>query len=69
MIIKLLIKFGRILVEQSENLSSEIENRRKYQREVITELKNILEEFSNRLDEAAERIKKLRQAVKVTQTD
>ena len=62
MIIKLLIKFGRILVEQSENFSSEIENRRKYQREVITELKNTLEEFSNRLDEAAERIKKLIQS-------
>lgn len=46
MIIKLLIKFGRRMVEQSENFNREIENRRKYQREVITELKNTLEELT-----------------------
>ena len=62
MIIKLLINFGRRMVEQSENFNREIENKRKYQREVITELKNTLEGFNNRLDEAAEGIKKLRQS-------
>ena len=42
MIIKMLTNFGRQMVEHSENFNKEMENKRKYQTEVITELENTL---------------------------
>ena len=45
--------------EQSKNFSKEIENIRKYQTEVITEMKNALEGFNSRLDDVEEPISEL----------
>lgn len=42
MIITMLTNFGRQMVEHSENFNEEMENMRKYQTEVITELENTL---------------------------
>ena len=60
MVIKMLIKYGRRIDEQSKNFSKEIENIRKYQTEVITEMKNTLEGFSSRLDDVEEPISELK---------
>ena len=60
MVIKMLIKYGRRIDEQSKNFSKEIENIRKYQIEVITEMKNTLEGFSSRLDDVEEPISELK---------
>ena len=54
MVIKMLIKYGRRIDEQSKNFSKEIENIRKYQIEIM-ELKNTVEGFNNTLDETGER--------------
>lgn len=51
MIIKMPTKLGRIMNEHSKNFNKAIENIRKYQTEVITELKTILEGFNSRPDE------------------
>ena len=51
MIIKMPTKLGRIMNEHSKNFNKAIENIRKYQTEVITELKTIHEGFSSRPDE------------------
>ena len=59
MVIKMLIKYGRRMDEQSKNFSKEIENIRKYQTEVITEMKNALEGFNSRLDDVEEPISEL----------
>ena len=50
MIIKMLTKFGRRMDEQSRT-SIEIENIRKYQSEIKTELETILKGFNSRPDE------------------
>lgn len=42
MVIKLLTNLRKIMEVHSENLNEEIENKRKYQIEVIIELKNTL---------------------------
>ena len=60
MVIKMLIKYGRRIDEQSKNFSKEIENIRKYQTDVITEMKNTLEGFSSRLDDVEEPISELK---------
>ena len=49
-LIKMLTKFGRRMDEQSRT-SIEIENIRKYQSEIKTELKTILKGFNSRPDE------------------
>lgn len=51
MIIKMLAELRRRMDEYCENFNKAKENIRKYQTEVITELKNTLTGFSNRLDE------------------
>ena len=53
MIIKMLTKLGRRMDEQSRT-SIEIENIRKYQSELKTELKTILKGFNSRPDEVEE---------------
>ena len=54
-VIKMLTKFRRGMDEHSEIFNKETENVRKYQTEVITELKNkMLEGFNSRLDEVEE---------------
>ena len=59
MVIKMLIKYGRRIDEHSKNFSKEIENIRKYQTEVITEMKNTLEGFNSRLDDVEEPVSEL----------
>ena len=54
MVIKMLTKLGRQMVEHSENDNKDMENIRKYQREVTTELENTLEGFNSRLYEVEE---------------
>ena len=54
MVIKMLTKHGRRTDGHSKNFGKVIENKRKYQTEVKTELINILEGFNSRLDEAEE---------------
>ena len=52
-------ELGRKVYENSENFQKMIENIRKYQTEVTTELKNIPEGFNSRLDEVEEWINEL----------
>ena len=59
MVIKMLTKHGRRTDGHSKNFGKVIENKRKYQTEVKTELINILEGFNSRLDEAEEWISEL----------
>ena len=54
----MLTKLRRIMDEHSENFK-EIRCIRKYQIEIITELKNTLEGFNKKLDEVGERISEL----------
>lgn len=54
-------QLGRKVYENSENFQKMIENVRKYQTEVITELKSTLEGFKNSLDEAEERMSELKE--------
>lgn len=56
----MLANLGKRINELSENFNKEIENIRKYQTEVITEMKNTLEGFSSRLDDVEEPISELK---------
>lgn len=65
----MLTKLGRRMDEQSRT-SIEIENIRKYQSEIKTELKTILKGFNSRPDEVEEWISELEdKAMKITQTE
>lgn len=56
--------------ELSENLNRERESKRKYQIEVIIELKNTLEAFNRRMDEIEAQISKLEnKAIENSQTE
>ena len=56
--------------KHSENFNKETENIRKYETEVITELKNTPEGFNSRLDEVEEWISDLEEkAVELTQAE
>ena len=61
MVIKMFTQLGRKVYENSENFQKMIENVRKFQTEVITELKSTLEGFKSRLDEAEERMSELKE--------
>ena len=65
----MLTKLGRRMDEQSRT-SIEIENIRKYQSELKTELKTILKGFNSRPDEVEEWISELEdKAMKIIQTE
>ena len=49
--------------EHGENFNKEIENKRRYQTDDITQLKNTLEEFSNRLDEVEKWVSELKDKI------
>ena len=53
----------RRMDEHSENFNEEIENIKKYQTEVITQLKNTLEGSSSRLDEVEEWVSELKDKI------
>ena len=66
----MLTKLGRQMVEHSENDNKDMENIRKYQREVTTELENTLEGFNSRLYEVEEWISELEdKAMEITQAE
>ena len=57
-------------MDEQSRTSIEIENIRKYQSEIITELKTILKGFNSRPDEVEEWISELEdKAMKITQTE
>ena len=61
---------GRRMDEYSENFNKEMENTRKYQTEVTTELKNTVEGFNSRKDEVEAQIRELEdEAMGLTQTE
>ena len=60
----MLTELGRRMGQHSENFNKEIQNVRKYQTEVINEVKNTLEGFSSRLDEIEEQISELEDKAK-----
>ena len=51
MVIRMLTDLRRRIDEHSENLNKEAENTRKYQTEIITELRNTREGFNSRMGE------------------
>lgn len=51
MVTKMLNNLRRSMEEYRKNINKEIENIRKYQIEVINELKNMLERFNSKTDE------------------
>ena len=61
MVIKMFTQLGRKVYENSENFQKMIENVRKFQTEVITELKSTLEGFKSRLDEVEEKMSELKE--------
>ena len=70
MVIKMLSRLRRGKDEHSENFNKEREYIRKYQTEVITELKNTLEGFNSTTDEVEEQISKLeKRAMEITRTE
>ena len=63
MVIKMLSDLWRRMDEHGENFNKEIENKRRYQTDDITQLKNTLEEFSNRLDEVEKWVSELKDKI------
>ena len=70
LVIKMLTELGRRMDEHNENFNKETENIRKYQTEIIIELKNTLQGFNIRIDEVEEQISELEdKTMKLTQTE
>lgn len=70
MVWKMLTNLWRRMDVHSENLNRERESKRKYQIEVIIELKNTLEAFNRRMDEIEAQISKLEnKAIENSQTE